>query len=65
MTVNLSMAHITPPVGLALYLASQIAGIPFMQAARAAIPFVVCELIVLGLVTFVPGISLIFVKWLA
>lgn len=65
MTVNLSMAHITPPVGLALYLASQIAGIPFPQAARAAIPFVICEIVVLGLVTFVPQISLVFVNWLA
>ncbi len=61
MTVNLSMAHITPPVGLALYLASQIAGIPFTQAARAAVPFVVCEVIVLLMVTFIPIISLGFV----
>lgn len=64
MTVNLSMAHITPPVGLALYLASQIAGIPFTQAARAAIPFVICEIIVLLLVTFIPAISLGFVSLL-
>ncbi|KAA0892631.1 TRAP transporter large permease [Pusillimonas sp. ANT_WB101] len=61
MTVNLSMAHITPPVGLALYLASQIAGIPFTTAARAAVPFVICEVIVLMLVTFIPIISLGFV----
>src|SRR5690606_17778765 len=64
MTVNLSMAHITPPVGLALYLASQIAGIPFTHAARAALPFVACEIVVLLLVTFIPGISLSFVNWL-
>lgn len=64
MTVNLSMAHITPPVGLALYLASQIAGIPFTQAARAAIPFAICELVVLGIVTFVPQVSLFFADWL-
>lgn len=62
MTVNLSMAHITPPVGLALYLASQLAGIPFTQAARAAVPFVICEIIVLLMVTFIPGVSLFFVK---
>lgn len=62
MTVNLSMAHITPPVGLALYLASQIADIPFTRAARAAVPFVICELCVLGLVTFIPAISMSFVR---
>ncbi len=61
MTVNLSMAHITPPIGLALYLASQIAGIPFTQAARAVLPFVACEIVVLLLVTYVPAISLFLV----
>lgn len=62
MTVNLSMAHITPPVGLALYLASQLVGIPFTQAARAAVPFVFCEVLVLLMVTFIPAISLFFVQ---
>ena len=47
MTTNLSMAHITPPIGLALYLASQIAGIPFTKAAKAVLPFVACEIVVL------------------
>ena len=61
MTVNLSMAHITPPAGLALFLASQIAGIPFTQAARAAVPFIICEVIVILLVSFIPAIPLFFV----
>lgn len=61
MTTNLSMAHITPPIGLALYLASQIAGIPFIKAARAVLPFVACEIVVLMLVTYIPGIPMFFV----
>lgn len=65
MTVNLSMAHISPPAGLALFLASQIAGIPFTQAARAALPFVICEIIVILLVSFIPAIPLFFVDLLA
>ncbi len=58
MTVNLSMAHLTPPVGVGLFLASQLGGVPFVQALRAVIPFIICELIVILLVTFVPVISL-------
>lgn len=58
MTVNLSMAHLTPPVGVGLFLASQLGGVPFTQAVRAAIPFILCEMIVILMVTFIPGISL-------
>ena len=64
MTTKLSMAHITPPIGLALYLASQIAGIPFTKAAKAVLPFVACEVVALMIVTFVPGFTLFFVNLL-
>lgn len=60
MTVNLSMAHLTPPIGLSLFLAAQLGGVPFPKVARAVVPFIVCELIVILLVTYVPGISLFF-----
>ncbi len=65
MTTNLSMAHITPPIGIALYVASQIAAIPFTKAAKAIIPFLICEIFVLGLVTFIPAISMTLVNVLA
>ncbi len=58
MQVNLSMAHLTPPVGLSLYLASQIGGVPFAKASRAVLPFIACELVVVMLVTYIPGIAL-------
>jgi C4-dicarboxylate transporter DctM subunit len=58
MTVNLSMAHLTPPVGLSLYLASQIGGVPFASAAKWALPFVACEIVALLLVTYVPPIAM-------
>jgi len=58
MTVNLSMAHLTPPVGVGLFLAAKIGGVPFETAAKWAIPFVLCELLVILLVTFFPPISL-------
>ena len=64
MTTNLSMAHITPPIGLALYLASQIAGIRFTQAAKAVVPFVICEMFALMIITYFPDLTLFFVKLL-
>lgn len=58
MTVNLSMAHLTPPVGLALYLAANVGKVPFQDAIREAVPFIICETVVILLTTFVPAISL-------
>jgi C4-dicarboxylate transporter DctM subunit len=58
LTVNLSMAHLTPPVGVGLYLASQLGKVPFATAARYAIPFVICEVIVILLVTYVKPIAM-------
>jgi C4-dicarboxylate transporter, DctM subunit len=58
MTVNLSMAHLTPPVGVGLFLAARIGNVPFETAAKWALPFVLCETVVILLVTFFPSISL-------
>ena len=58
MTVNLSMAHLTPPVGVGLFLAAKVGGVPFETAAKWAIPFVLCEVVVILLVTYFPSISL-------
>ncbi len=58
MTVNLSMAHLTPPVGVGLFLAARVGGVPFETAAKWAIPFVLCETFVILLVTLFPSISL-------
>jgi C4-dicarboxylate transporter DctM subunit len=58
LTVNLSMAHLTPPVGVGLFLAAQIGGVPFARAAVWALPFVLCEIVVILLVTYVPPIAM-------
>lgn len=58
MVVNLAIGFVTPPVGVNLYVASAMTGIPVMQIARGAAPFLVAFLIALVLVTFVPSISL-------
>lgn len=58
LTVNLSMAHLTPPVGVGLFLAAQLGGVPFATAARYAIPFVLLEFLIVLIVTYVKPISM-------
>ncbi|MEZ5812628.1 MAG: TRAP transporter large permease [Rhizobiaceae bacterium] len=58
MTVNLSMAHLTPPVGVGLYLAAKVGKVPFETAAKWALPFIACEIVVIALVTLFPSIAL-------
>lgn len=60
MTVNLSMAHLTPPVGVGLFLAAKVGKVPFETAAKWALPFIACEVVVILLVTFFPSIALVF-----
>jgi C4-dicarboxylate transporter DctM subunit len=58
LTVNLSMAHLTPPVGVGLFLAAQLGGVSIGKAALWAIPFVLLEVLVVLLVTYIPAIAL-------
>jgi C4-dicarboxylate transporter DctM subunit len=57
-TLNLMIGCLTPPVGLNLFLASAISGVPVMQVARAATPFIIVLLIVLALITYIPQLVL-------
>ncbi|WP_342536815.1 TRAP transporter large permease [Sporosarcina sp. FSL K6-3508] len=56
--VNLMIGLVTPPVGLHLFITASIAKVPITSVIRESIPFMVVLLVVLGLVTFVPQISL-------
>lgn len=58
MVVNLAMGMFTPPVGLNLFIASQISGTPIARLARAVLPFVGMMLIALLVISFVPWLSL-------
>ncbi|GGG64950.1 C4-dicarboxylate ABC transporter permease [Salipiger pallidus] len=58
MVVNVMIGLITPPYGMALYLGSSISGVPLIRIVRAAVPFMISNLVVLLLVTYVPAISL-------
>ncbi|WP_075222998.1 TRAP transporter large permease [Acuticoccus yangtzensis] len=55
---NLLVGLVTPPVGLCLNLAAKIGDVPLNQAAVAALPFIAVQLIVLFLITYIPGLVL-------
>jgi len=58
MTLNIMIGMITPPVGLNLFVTSAIAKIPVMTVARSSFLFIVALLLVLVLITYVPGVVL-------
>jgi C4-dicarboxylate transporter DctM subunit len=55
---NLCLGLVTPPVGLCLSLASQIAEVPLHRAFKAAIPFFIVGFGVLLLITYFPKLVL-------
>lgn len=58
MVVNLAIGFITPPVGVNLYIGSQISGIPVMALARHIAEPLVYLIFALALITYIPNITL-------
>jgi tripartite ATP-independent transporter DctM subunit len=58
MSVNLTVGLATPPMGLVLFVASQVSGERVETIARAILPFLAVEVLVILLVTYVPAISM-------
>lgn len=60
MIVNLAIGLFTPPVGVNLYVACGVAKIDLKTICKAIIPLLIASLLVLLLITYVPGISTVF-----
>lgn len=58
MVLNLVIGLVTPPVGVCLFVASQIGKVPIGKTARELVPFLGVSLVVLMVVAFVPQITL-------
>lgn len=58
MIVNLAIGMVTPPVGVNLFVGSRVGGTSLEAAIRGAVPFIISMLLVLGLITYFPWISL-------
>src|SRR5437763_4318935 len=63
-TVNLAIGLFHPPFGINIFVAQSVLGLKLETIYRGIIPFVIIYLIALGLITYIPEISLIGVKYL-
>jgi tripartite ATP-independent transporter DctM subunit len=61
--INLEAGFLTPPVGLNLFLASYRFKRPFMEICRYVVPFLIVQIAVILLVTYVPAISTWYAKF--
>ena len=52
---NLLIGFITPPVGIGLFVVSDIAEVPVSKVIKATVPFLIPLLIVLVIITYVPA----------
>lgn len=55
--MNLSIGFLTPPVGMDLFIASYTFGKPMSRVIRGIVPFLLVQLVVLLLITYVPWIT--------
>ena len=59
MVMNLTIGLLTPPVGTAMYVGSNVSGVPIKDISRALLPFIGIMFAALMLVTYVPA----FTSW--
>jgi C4-dicarboxylate transporter, DctM subunit len=59
---NVAIGMAAPPIGYCLFVGMAISGMKLYPVARAIMPFIAMMLIVLMLVTYVPGFALALVK---
>jgi TRAP-type C4-dicarboxylate transport system permease large subunit len=58
MSVNLTVGLATPPMGLVLFVASTVSGERVETIAKAILPFLAVEILVIFLITYIPAISM-------
>ena len=58
MSVNLTVGLATPPMGLVLFVASSVSGERVETIAKAILPFLAVEILVIFLITYFPAVSM-------
>ena len=58
MSVNLTVGLATPPMGLVLFVASSVSGERIESISKAILPFLAIEVVVIFMITYIPGVSL-------
>jgi C4-dicarboxylate transporter DctM subunit len=64
MTVNLAIGYCTPPMGVSLYITGAIANRDIIYVSKSVIPFIVIQLIVLAIITYLPDAVLWLPKFM-
>ena len=54
LTVNLAIGYCTPPMGVSLYITGAIANKDLIYVSKAVIPFIVIQMAVLFIITYIP-----------
>ena len=62
MIINMEIAAVTPPIGLNLFTLSAIGKVSVSEVFRGAAQFLVFAFLMLGLITFIPYLSLVLIK---
>lgn len=55
--VNLEIGYLTPPIGINLFVASSVFRKPLGEVIRSVVPYIMIMLVGLGIVTYVPSVS--------
>ena len=64
MVLNLAIGMATPPVGVCLFVSCGITGLSLERISAAAMRFILAQIVILFLVTYIAPISLILPKFL-
>lgn len=62
--VSIGVGLVTPPVGLCLFVAADVAGVDIALASRAAVPFLAVMALLLGLFILMPGLITAVPGWI-
>ena len=62
--MNLSIGTFTPPFGLNIFVAQAVFKVPLSSLYPGLVPFILISIGVLGIVTYVPGLSLWILKFI-
>ena len=60
MSINVTIGLVTPPMGLVLFMSSDISKVPIEELVKEAWPFILSEIVVIFLISFFPDL----VMWL-
>ena len=58
MAFNLTIGNITPPLGYCMFIAAKIGKLPVEKAIKGTIPYLISEVIVLLMITYIPFLVL-------